>query len=177
MKIYHNFGSTILAGIRLVTLLLGLGFVGASSAEFFDGNFHDYQENLNEARDGGKSAIFVFFYLDDCPFCHKMRRSVLNQPAILAFYKKHFLNYELDINGSIEMSDFNGDDTTQRVFAAKQHNVFATPVLAFFDLEGRKVASRTGFLNEKDFLLLGRFVAERHYLKTNFMRYKHNIKQ
>lgn len=159
-------------------LFIAIGWAKAgNSPTFFDDNFHDYQENLSEARDEKKAAIFIFFYLDDCPFCHKMRQTVLNQAAVIAFYKKHFLNYELDANGSIEIVDFNGNKTTERVFAAKQHRVFATPVLAFFDIKGKMLAYRTGFLNKKDFLLFGRFVEEKQYLKTNFIRYKRKLTQ
>lgn len=157
-----------------LSLLLSVGAISAEkTGAFFNENFHDYQENLADANEQNKSAIFIFFYLEDCPFCHKMRRQVLNQPKVIDFYQ-HFLNYEEDANGSIEVIDFNGKTATQRYFAAKQHNVFATPVLAFFDLTGKMVAYRTGFLNKKDFLLFGQFVKDKHYLQTNFIRYRRN---
>ncbi len=163
--------------IILFLLIFLVNPVNAQNSEtFFDENFHDYQENLADAREQGKVAIFIFFYLDDCPFCHIMRRKVLNQTEVIKFYKKHFLNYEVDAEGAIEMVDFNGNETTQRLFSSKQNNVFATPVLAFFDLNGKMIAYRTGFLTKEDFLLFGQFVKDRHYLTTNFMRYKRKQK-
>ncbi len=161
----------------LLLLLLSFNVVSAEAqANFFNENFHDYQENLEEANDQKKLGIFVFFYLDDCPFCHKMRQQVLNQKSVIAFYNKNFLNYEEDANGSIEVVNFKGKLTTQRLFSAEEHNVFATPVLAFFDLKGKMVSYRTGFLNAADFLLFGQFVKDKRYLETNFIRYKRKIK-
>lgn len=149
----------------------------AQDKVFFNGDFGDYQKSLAEAGELNKQAIFIFFYLDDCPFCHKMRQQVFNKKAIINFYQKHFLNYQLDANGSVDIVDFAGNDTTQRQFAVQQHNVFATPVLVFFDLTGKVVAYRTGFLSQEDFLLLGRFVQEKQYLTSNFMRYKRKLKR
>ncbi len=144
----------------------------ANELAIFDSHFNDFQENLVEAKDNNKSGIFVFFHLDDCPFCEKMRKNVLNEPEVLKLYKKQFLNYAVDANGSLEIVDFKGNDTTQREFASKQYNVFATPVLVFFDLNGKLVFQRTGFVNKKDFLLLANFVVAKQYQKESFMRYK-----
>ena len=165
--------------MKIVVLMVAL-FISIVGAEepvvFFDENFHDYQENLEEAHDQNKMGIFIFFYLDDCPFCHKMRQQVLTQPEVIDFYKKYFLNYEEDANGSVEVVNFKGKSTTQRRFSAEEYNVFATPVLAFFDLNGKMIAYRTGFLNQADFLLFGRFVKDKQYLETNFIRYKRKHK-
>ncbi|SMN00876.1 hypothetical protein SPONN_2015 [uncultured Candidatus Thioglobus sp.] len=75
------------------------------------------------------------------------------------------------------MINFVGKQTTQRRFATEEHNVFATPVLVFFDLKGKILAYRTGFLNQSDFLLFGKFVKDKEYLKTNFIRYKRQYKR
>lgn len=155
-----------------ITLLLSTFILADKSVQLFDDHFHDFGENAQEVTEQKKSAIFVFFYLEDCPFCHKMRQTVLNQPQIIDFYKQYFLNYELDANGALEMTDFNGNSTTQRDFASKQHNVFVTPVLAFFNPNGKLIAYRTGFLTKEDFLLLGHFVKDKQYLSTSFIRYK-----
>lgn len=156
----------------MMALLISFSSFAATDADFFDSNFGDYQENLEEATAQHKAGLFVFFHLDDCPFCQKMRETVLNQTDVIAFYKQNFLNFALDANGSLEMIDFAGNSTTEKQFAAKQHNVFATPVLAFFDLNANLVAYKTGFLDKADFLLLARFVLDKKYLTEPFMRYK-----
>ena len=42
-----------------------------------------------------------------------------------------------DIEGDLEMTDFQGRTMTQKDFSFKEYNVRATPVLAFFDLDGK----------------------------------------
>jgi thioredoxin-related protein len=51
--------------------------------------------------------------------------------------------------------------------------VRATPVLMFFDLDGKMVARHTGPVKDKDeFLLLGRYVSEGAYATQHFTKYK-----
>jgi len=149
---------------------------GVSSAEeqaFFDQSFGDFSEELELAKAEGKKGIFLFFEMDECPFCHRMKTSILNQPQVLSYYKKHFKAYQIDIEGDVEMTDFNGDITTQKDFAFKQHRVRATPVMAFFDLSGKRIARYTGPASSmQEFLMLGEFVVSGAYQKTSFTRYK-----
>ncbi len=156
----------------LLALLFLINTYGYADTEFFDENFNDFQENLEEAKEANKTGVFVFFHLEDCPFCDQMRKTVLNQPEVINRYAKDFLSFEVDANGMLEMTDFQGNNTTQREFSSKKNNVFATPVLAFFDLEGNRIAYKTGFASKQDFLLLADYVAGKQYQNQSFMRYK-----
>ena len=157
-------------------LILHISFTAVAAEDgqntLFDQHFNDYSENLSDAQEAKKDGVFVFFFMDDCPFCQKMERQVLSQPAVIDYFKQHFLNYKINTDSDLELVDFQGNDTIERVFA-KHHNLIgATPVLAFFDLNGKRVVRRTGFANEKDFLLLAKFMVEKAYLKEKFIRYK-----
>jgi thioredoxin-related protein len=44
-----------------------------------DSTSTDYSENLADAIDTKKAGIFVFFHMEECPFCQKMRRNVFTQ--------------------------------------------------------------------------------------------------
>ncbi len=161
--------------------LLALSFILlnaklAFSQELFDAHFNDYAENLADAQDAGKDGVFLFFFMDDCPFCQKMERQVLNQPDVINFYKKHFLNYKVNTESDLEVVNFHGDDTMERIFAKRHNLVGATPVLAFFDLEGNRVVRRTGFANKKEFMLLAKYMIDKSYLEENFVRYKRKHK-
>lgn len=157
-------------------LILILGLLVAlpvlSDSALFDQHFNDYSENLSDAQDVNKDGIFIFFHLDDCPFCQKMERHVLNQPKVIEYFKAHFLNYKINTKSNLEMIDFNGNDTNERFFAKRHNRIGATPVLAFFDLKGNRVVRRTGFANQQDFLLLAKYMVEKAYLKEKFVRYK-----
>ncbi len=144
---------------------------------FFDSTFGDFSEELATAREQGKKGIMIFFEMDECPFCHWMKKNVLNQPDVQEYYKNNFLNFAVDIEGDIEITDFKGKPTTEKDFAFKENRVRATPVIAFFDLDGKRIMRYTGRTrNKQEFLLLGQFVAEKRYKTTKFSRYKRHHK-
>ena len=167
----------MLYGLRLTLLLVSTLMspllVHAEDVEFFDSTFGDFSEELSIAREEGKKAILLFFEMDECPFCHRMKTTILNQPDVLEFYKKHFKLFTVDIEGDVEMTDFQGNVTTQKDFSFKQHRVRATPVMAFFDLSGKRIVRYTGPTSSKEeFMLLGQYVIEGAYADTSFTRYK-----
>ena len=110
---------------------------------FFEQNLGDLTEELETAIDDGKKGIFVFFEMDECPFCHRMKTTILNQSDIQDFFKKNFHSITIDIEGDLEIVDFEGNETTQKAFSSKTR-VRATPVMAFYDLEGKQVVRYTG---------------------------------
>lgn len=142
---------------------------------FFDQNLGDFSEELENAREQGKVGILIMFELDDCPFCHRMKQTVLNQPEIQDYFKQHFLILSVDIEGDVEMTDFKGEAMTEKDFAFKKNRVRATPVFAFYDLNGDPIkrARLTGATNgPEEFLWLGEYVKEGIYQKMSFTRYK-----
>ncbi|MBD3620353.1 MAG: thioredoxin fold domain-containing protein [Chromatiales bacterium] len=167
---------------RLLTFLALLAWLAPALAtetprdpyqHFFQDTFGDFQEELEMARDEGKKGVLIFFEMDECPFCHRMKQYVLNQPAVQDYYRENFRIFAVDIEGDIEITDFQGNLTKQKDFAFKQNQVRATPVFAFFDLEGNRVARYTGAPSGvEEFMWLGEFVADGHYNDTTFIKYK-----
>lgn len=144
---------------------------------FFDSTFGDFSEELATAKEQGKKGIMIFFEMDECPFCHWMKKNVLNQPDVQKYFKNNFLVFAVDIEGDVEIADFKGKTMTQKDFAFKENRVRATPVIAFFDLNGKRVMRYTGRTrNKEEFMLLGQFVADGAYKTTKFSRYKRNHK-
>ena len=145
---------------------------------FFDQSFGDLREELQNARDQGKRGLLVFFEMEECPFCHRMKANVLNRRQVQDYYRKHFLIIPLDIEGDVEMADFQGKTITQKDFAFREHRVRATPVFVFFNLEGKTVARYTGATRDaREFLWLGEYVVEGIYRDKSFTRYKREKKQ
>jgi thioredoxin-related protein len=73
----------------------------------------------------------------------------------------------------VEITDFSGNVMSQKDFAFKEFRVRATPMLAFFDLDGKLIHRHTGRTSDADeFMLMGRFIAEGKYKETKFARYK-----
>lgn len=145
---------------------------------FFDESFGDLTEELENVRDQGKRGILIMFEMDECPFCHRMKATVLNQPDVQDYFKSHFLILPIDVEGDVEIVDFQGRQTAMKDFAFEQFRVRATPVFAFFDPDGNMLTRYTGATRDKDeFLLLGRYVVENIYLEEPFARYKRRMKQ
>jgi len=170
--------------MRILAVLLMVLSVGVSAQSrdpeqyFFDQSFGDFSEELQTAREQGKKGILIMFEMDECPFCHRMKTTVLNQPKVQEYYKKHFLIFSVDIEGDIEISDFQGNPMTMKDFAFKQFRVRATPVFQFFDLQGKPIkrGRYTGATkNSDEFLLLGKYIVEQKYTDTSFTQYKRQM--
>lgn len=162
-----------------IALLLTPALSGASEQlrdpgeYFFDQTFGDFQEELQLARDEGKSGILLFFEMDECPFCHRMKEMVLNRASVQDYFKEHFLIFPVDIEGDIRIRSFDGREMAMKDFAFEEYRVRATPVFVFFDLEGEPVARYTGATRDaREFMWLGEYVVEGVYKEMPFTRYK-----
>ncbi len=146
---------------------------------FFEQSLGDLTEELEIAREEGKQGVFLFFEMDECPFCHRMKQTVLNQPEVQEFYSNHFHSLTIDIEGDIDLVDFEGLDTTHKEFAHKTR-VRATPMLVFYDLDGNRIFKYVGAPSGKEeFIWMGEYIKNRVYLQKDdsgrnirFARYK-----
>ncbi|RRQ21205.1 thioredoxin family protein [Thiohalobacter thiocyanaticus] len=172
----HKYWYRILSLTAALLLLPGLS--GARELRdpgeyFFDQTFGDFSEELQLARDEGKTGILMFFEMDECPFCHRMKEMVLNRAAVQDYYREHFLIFPVDIEGDIQIKDFDGREMAMKDFAFEEHRVRATPVFVFFNLEGEPVARYTGATRDaEEFMWLGEYVVDGVYREMPFTRYK-----
>jgi thioredoxin-related protein len=144
---------------------------------FFDQKLGDFKAELATAKQEGKKGILLMFELDDCPFCHRMKTTILNQSEVQDYYRQHFLIFSVDAKGDTALVDFKGRDTTEKRFAV-ENRVRATPVFAFFDLEGNQATRFTGAAKDvAEFMQLGRYVAEGAYKNMPFAKYKQQVAQ
>ena len=102
----------------LIFLLPGLALAQSGSdlprdpyKHFFHETWGDFPEELGNARQQGKKGIMFFFEMDECPFCHYMKKNVINQPDIQAYFREHFLMFPIDIEGDIEIVNLKGQTT------------------------------------------------------------------
>jgi len=145
---------------------------------FFNESFGNFAEEIQTAKSSGKHGVLIFFEMDECPFCHYMKTNVLNRSDIQEFYRQNFLNFSVDIEGDIDVTDFYGQHMAQKDFAFKENRVRATPVIAFYDLTGKEVFRHTGRTSDADeFMLMGRYVSEGIYKQMPFIKYKRSLKK
>ncbi|MFZ5555351.1 MAG: thioredoxin family protein [Pseudomonadota bacterium] len=171
--------------LRAVLAMVGVLALGPawgetrSAEQFFDPKFGDFKSELESARKQGKRGVLIMFELDDCPFCHRMKQTVLNQAEVQEYFRKHFLVFTVDIKGDTAVTDFQGKDTTEKAFAF-DHRVRATPVFGFFDLDGRMAYRFTGATRDvQEFMQLGRFVVDGVHKQPgmSFAKYKQQAAQ
>ncbi len=170
----------------LLSLMLLVGSLlpaaaGAAGSDpythFFNETFNDFSEELKTARQEGKQGVMIFFEMDECPFCHFMKENVLSQPQVQSYFREHFLLFPVDIEGDIEVTDFAGKTMPQKDFAFKENRVRATPVIAFYDLDGKEIHRHTGrTADAAEFLLVGKYVAEGIYREMSFTKFKRENK-
>ena len=172
----------VLVSVVIVSAVMGWAFASSAVAHeqlrdpyshFFQDTFGDFAEELELAREEGKQGIVIFFEMDECPFCERMRETVLNRADVQDYYREHFRIFTVDIEGDTAIVDFMGNVMPAKEFAFKVNKVRATPVIAFYDLDGLRVVRFTGAVRSKqEFLWLGEFTVNGYYRETNFTRFK-----
>lgn len=181
-----GYKSLVRAMLALSTLLLS-SYVMASNSTvilrdpmeyFFHQSFNNLDEELALAVEENKSGVLIMFVDKDCPWCMKMKSTIMNRSDVQAYYREHFRLLTVDVNGDNMMTDFAGNEMSEKDFAFKQHRVRATPVFMFFDTTGKMVTRFTGITRDaSEFIWLAEYVVSGEYRNTNFPKYKQNRKK
>jgi len=164
---------------RMLALVLFTLFAAGVRAEthdgdmgFFEQSFGNLQEEAASAKEAGKKGVLIMFEQADCPWCAKMKATVLNQKPVQDYYGKYFRAIQVDIKGDNPLVDFGGKQMTEKDFAFAER-ARATPVFAFFGTDGKLITRYTGATKDpQEFLWLGEFVVDGHYKNETFTAYK-----
>ncbi len=144
-----------------------------SAEGFFDQSFGDLQEEAAQAVDEGKKGVLLMFETDDCPWCKRMKETVLNRARVQDLYRGNFRILALNTEGDTPIVDFDGSEILEKDFALKHNRVRATPVFVFFDTEGQLMTRYTGAVKSvEEFMLLAEFVIGDHYKSGRFTQFK-----
>ncbi|MDD5389769.1 MAG: thioredoxin family protein [Gallionellaceae bacterium] len=156
----------------ILPTLPALAEVRDPHSHFFMSKMGDFKDELVTAKKEGKEGVLIMFEMEECPFCARMKGTVLNQSEVQDWYRKHFLIYVVDVKGGTDMTDFQGNATSEKAFALA-NRARATPTFLFFDLEGNAITRFTGATQTaEEFMLLGRYVVEGAYKTQPFNVYK-----
>lgn len=118
--------------------------------------FMDLKEDLAEARKAGKQLVMVVEQRG-CGACKQVHEINLRDPRIRDFVKDRFAIIQIDLYGSREVTDFDGQVLAEKDFARKL-GVRATPTMLFFKDEPKAggpdgVAWKaTGYLEPEPFV-------------------------
>ncbi len=142
-------------------------------------SFLDLEEDLTLAADNGK-RFAVMWELKGCPYCKETHFTNFADPTIETFVRRHFEILQLNIIGSRLVTDFDGEEMSEKALAGK-YGVRFTPTIQFFptDAQGvamrparqREVARMPGYFRPDHFLAMFKFVAEEAYEGGDFRTY------
>lgn len=154
--------------LALANLLWVVPAGAASAEQFFDPSLGDLKAELATAKQAGKVGLLVMFEAEGCPYCRRMKETVLNRDDVQAYYRSRFAAVSVDVLGAVALTDFGGRELTEKQFAAAQR-VAGTPTFVFFGLDGAEQARYVGATRDaRMFLQLGRFVADGHFRRQGF---------
>jgi len=130
------------------------------------------------AASAARKRFAIMWELRGCPYCKDTHLINFAQPEIENYIRQHFDILQLNIIGSREVVDFDGQKLPEKQLAEK-YGVRFTPTFQFFpdSLDGlsgkppreREVARAQGYMAPRQFLAMFRFVTERAYEKGNLL--------
>lgn len=165
-----DLASSLRAMLMVLTLLPALALAGAD--QFFDPFLGDLPGELASAKAAGKKGVLLVFHVDGCPFCERMREQIFSRPEVQDYYRRQFTILQIDVNGSVPLTDLSGREVPEKHFA-RALRIVGTPTLVYLDLEGKEVHRFSGVARDvAEFLARGRYVAEGHWRKGSFEQYR-----
>ena len=152
---------------------------GLYKQPWFLESFLDLAEDLDGAQKQGK-RFAIAWELRGCPYCKETHLVNFAQPRISDYVKSNFEVLQLNIIGARKVTDFDGEELSEKALALK-YGVRFTPTFQFFPETAvglkalapakREVARLPGYLRPDDFLALFRYVREKAYEGKSFRDY------
>jgi len=177
-------------GLTLAALAMGPAAAAAQTAlklnedglyveDWFVQSFLDLSDDLNDAGDAGK-RLAIMWELEGCPYCKETHLVNLARPDILAYLQANFAILQLNLGGARLVTDFDGEEMSERKLARKWGVRFSPTVMflpepadAAASRNGRalEVARMPGYFRPPHFLAMFRYVRENAYRTTDFRSY------
>lgn len=155
----------------VIVCFLALSPRTGSAAEFIiEPLDYDIPAEVEVAAEEGKNLV-VMFSQNGCPYCDKMRKRVFPHPKVAAQYGEHFVMFEINIKGDLEVVSHDGEATTEKKYASKMR-ARATPLFVFYGKDGKDVLRLTGYQEPGIFMTAGRYVSSESYKDgTSFLSF------
>lgn len=176
---------TFCVGAGAATALSATGFAGPASAlevnedglhtqPFFIESFLVLDEDLELARDNGK-RFAVMFELKGCPYCRETHLVNFADPAIRSLIEDRFDILQLNLIGSKTVTDFDGEELSEKQLARKW-GVRFTPTMVFFPEtlpenateKAPEVVRMPGYFKPPHFLAMLHYVDQKAYENQRF---------
>lgn len=152
---------------------------GLYTQPWFLQSFLDVRDDLEDAAAAGK-RFAVMWEQKGCPYCKEMHQVNFARPEINDYVRENFAVLQLNMWGSREVTDFDGEVMEERELARKWRVNF-TPTIQFFPesldgMDGKpgwdiEVARMPGYFKPFHFISMFEFVRGSRYEGQNFQRF------
>ena len=180
---------TLLVGFSIFNLAVAngkllpspvIGEDGLYQQKWIHESFLDLKEDLIEAKSTNKRFV-VFWEQKGCPYCKRMHEVNLRIPRIVKYISENFVAVHLNIWGDKEVTDFDGEVTTEKKLAEKWAVRF-TPTIQFFPENPIDISKKNGregevmripgYFKPFHFYFLFKYVKAKGYkIEPNFQRW------
>ena len=154
-----------------------VGDDGLFKQDWFLDSFLDVGEDLTEAAADGK-GLMVLFEQRGCPYCRELHRVNFARAEIRDYLLANFNTVQIDLFGSRETTDFDGEAMEERDMASKW-GVHFTPTCVLFSPKsaGRKTLAEAesfrmpGYFKPFHYISGLEYVVTGTYEEMSFQRY------
>ncbi|NQV47764.1 MAG: thioredoxin fold domain-containing protein [Rhodospirillaceae bacterium] len=164
---------------KYAAILKADGQFGTYTQPWFLNSFLELADDLENARSAGK-RFAIMWDQEGCPYCRETHLVNFSIPAVQDYVEANFDIVQMDIRGSREVTNFDGEVMSEKKLAALNLVRF-TPTFQFFpetveEVMGKsgkeaEVARIPGYMKPYFFLTHFQYVHEKAYTKTNFLKY------
>ena len=157
-----------------------LGDDGLYVQDWFVTSFLDLRDDLADATKSGKRLVIIWEQ-KGCSYCRDLHTVNFADDKVRGWIKDRYAVVQLNLWGSREVTDFDGEVLAEKDLARK-YRVNFTPTLSFFpeslaEMGGRKgadaeVARMPGYFRKFHFLSMFEYVWDKRYAQgQEFQRY------
>lgn len=138
--------------------------------DWFKISLGDLNDDIAEARAGGKFGIMVYYGQKRCAYCQQFFKVNLGDDSIASYIREHFDVIPVDIWGIEDFVDTDGNTYSERELSLRYKTNF-TPSLVFYDSTGKPVYRLRGYYPPYQFRAALHYVAEGFYRVEKFRDY------
>ncbi len=153
--------------LLIVMGLLACTAVSADPPDHYP--FVAYEEGLRLAAAEGK-PIFLYFGRYGCGWCEKTNKESFSDARVRRAYQDHYVLVYVDAESGARLTLPNGERVTEMELGARM-NVFATPVFAYLESDGKTIFKAPGFKSAEEFLAFDRYVHGGHYREQGLLEF------
>ena len=122
-----------LVALSMPVLAAELGDDGLYKTDWLRDTFKDLSEDLDEANSEGK-RLLILVEQRGCIYCQKMHEEVFPREEIASYISDNYFVVQMNLHGSTEVTDFDGEVLEERDMARKWGLLF-TPTMIFLPKE------------------------------------------